>query len=231
MEYVSEHKEKRIKTIENILDIYTKIRNSEELTLEEYKKINFNISKNSFDVEKFTYKKARQELMKIKEWENVFEELEFKTYLMYYDCEYDGDYILPGEDNMISWKTEIDICIYKDEKERGFKLGVEANGYHSGFENMEKNKDKCSIIFYIGELEVENIIKCKGYDLNAEKDTVKIVEKLCKLIKQNDLDDYPEYFCVYKKVSELGKKILKIIIKKYIKLIIHNSSYYYEEDN
>lgn len=234
MERIGEHRKKRIKLLDETLDLYTKLRNEENLEQSDIKHITFDVNKNKFKVNDMTYKESRFNRMKIEEWENVLKDLKFKVHMDYYKCNYNKDFIVCGDEretqDMIYWSAEVDVSVYKEESERCFKIGMEANGKHSFYEKKETEKDKCYIKFYIGELETDNIVVCKGYDLKETEDTVKIVEKLCKCLKENDIDDYPEYFCKYKKVSELGRKILKIIIKKYIKIILHNSSFYYEDN-
>lgn len=240
--YIGQYHTNKIKKLDEILGLYSKIRENETLTPEEINQFTFKMPENTFKIGNYTYKEASHSRMRIIEWFDKLRELDFNSHLDIYNCSHDYENIDCYEENddeeypekMINWKVEIDNFIYKDPKERSFKLGIEAKGVHT-FDKESDNKklDKCSIKFYVGDFELENTIKCKGYNLNPEKDTIKIVDRIIKGI-QNTMEDpseLPDYFVKYSKISTLGKKILKLMVKIYLEKVVYYASFFNEEEN
>jgi hypothetical protein len=238
--FIGDYHENKIKKLDNILELYEKIRENKVFTPEEVQLFQFKMPQNTFKINGFTYKEATHTRMRIIDWFDKLRELNFNTHLDHYDCShnyeditcYDESDDIDYPEKMINWKVEIDNFIYKDPNERCFKIGIEAKGIHTYNKESENKKlDKCKILFYIGDFMIENTIKTVGYNLNPERDSIKIVERITNKIQETieDPKELADYFIKYSKITTLGRKIMTILIKIYLEKVLYYSSYFLEE--
>jgi hypothetical protein len=233
--FIGKYRELEISKLDKTLELYTKLREKETIEPEDVDRMTFDFPKNTFKVDNMNYKETRKRRMELIKWFDLLRELDINTHLESYrtDCDYkdischDEKETIEYEEEMKSWKMEICVFIYKEPKEQAFKIGVEGHGTHTYDKNSDcKKNDKCELIFYFGDFELTSLISCKGYNLDEEKDTIKIVERAVEAM-ENQMDsevEFPEYFIKYNKITQLGRKIMKTIVKKYLKIIKYNAS-------
>lgn len=236
MEFIGEYHSKELSKLDNILELYSKIdQNKNDLLIDDLERITFDLRRNTFKVDNMTYKDANSKKMKIIEWYDILKNLNFNCHLENYDVSPDYEYIEcydqgmeeDHDEKMINWKVCIDLYLYQKNNDRAFDISIKTHGIHTFDKDSEnKENDKCKIEFTIGYYIFDNVLNCKGYNINVQKDTVKCVQRLIKNIeKESDNDeDFPNYFIQYGKITQLGEKILNVLVSKFFEIIKYNSN-------